>query len=84
MAARDVLKNINLFVDGRGYAGQLSEYSPPSLALVTEDFRAGVKGKRGEGHCKRNKRNQTPFRLEMAYLSNFTKRSRKNWGSPRP
>ncbi|WP_209316138.1 phage major tail tube protein [Haematospirillum jordaniae] len=41
MAARDVLKNINLFVDGRGYAGQISEYSPPSLALVTEDFRAG-------------------------------------------
>ncbi|NKD77359.1 phage major tail tube protein [Haematospirillum sp. H1815] len=41
MAARDVLKNINLFVDGRGYAGQISEYNAPELTLVTEDFRAG-------------------------------------------
>lgn len=41
MAARDVLKNINLFVDGRGYAGQLSEYNPPELTLVTEDYRGG-------------------------------------------
>lgn len=41
MAARDVLKNINLFVDGRGYAGQIDEYNPPELTLVTEDYRAG-------------------------------------------
>jgi Bacteriophage tail tube protein len=41
MAARDVLKNLNLFVDGRGYAGQLQEYSPPDLTLATEDFRGG-------------------------------------------
>ena len=41
MAARDVLKNINLFVDGRGYAGQIDEYNPPDLTLVTEDYRAG-------------------------------------------
>jgi P2 family phage contractile tail tube protein len=41
MAARDVLKNINLFVDGRGYAGQLDEYNPPDLTLTTEDYRAG-------------------------------------------
>lgn len=41
MAARDVRKNINLFVDGRGYAGQIEEFTPPALTLVTEDFRAG-------------------------------------------
>lgn len=41
MAARDVLKNINLFVDGRGYAGQVEEFNPPKLKLKTEDFRAG-------------------------------------------
>lgn len=41
MAARDVLKNINLFVDGRGYAGQIDEYSPPDLSIQTEDFRGG-------------------------------------------
>lgn len=41
MAARDVLKNLNLFVDGRGYAGQLDEYTAPELTLVTEDYRAG-------------------------------------------
>lgn len=41
MAARDIRKNLNLFVDGRGYAGQLREFTPPTLALVTEDFRAG-------------------------------------------
>lgn len=41
MAARDVLKNINAFVDGRGYAGQVEELNPPKLALKTEEFRAG-------------------------------------------
>lgn len=41
MAARDVLKNINLFVDGRGYAGQVESVTPPTLTLQTEEFRAG-------------------------------------------
>lgn len=41
MAARDIRKNINLFVDGRGYAGQIEEFNPPKLTLQTEDFRAG-------------------------------------------
>lgn len=41
MAARDVLKNINLFVDGRGYAGQIDEYNAPDLTLVIEDYRPG-------------------------------------------
>jgi len=41
MAARDIRKNLNLFVDGRGYAGQIEEFNPPALTLQTEDFRAG-------------------------------------------
>lgn len=41
MAARDVLKNINIFVDGRGYAGQVQDFTPPPLTLQTEEFRAG-------------------------------------------
>jgi P2 family phage contractile tail tube protein len=41
MPARHVLKNINLFVDGRGHAGEIDEYSPPDLTLTTEDYRGG-------------------------------------------
>lgn len=41
MAARDVFKNLNLFVDGKGYAGQVDEYSPPDLAIQVEDYRGG-------------------------------------------
>lgn len=41
MAARDILKNINLFVDGRGYAGHVRSVTPPALTLQTEEFRAG-------------------------------------------
>lgn len=41
MAPRDILKNLNLFVDGRGYAGQIDEYNPPDLAIQTEDYRGG-------------------------------------------
>jgi uncharacterized protein len=41
MAARNVRKNINLFVDGRGFAGQIDEFNPPRLAITTEEFRGG-------------------------------------------
>ena len=41
MAAEDVLKNFNLFVDGRGFAGNVEGFTPPALTLVTEDFRGG-------------------------------------------
>lgn len=41
MAASDIRKNFNLWVDGRGYAGQVDEFNPPKLTLQTEDFRAG-------------------------------------------
>lgn len=40
-ATRDILRNYNLFVDGRSYAGQIAEFQPPTLTVVTEDFRAG-------------------------------------------
>lgn len=41
MAARDIRKNLNLFVDGRGYAGQIEEFTPPELTLQVEEYRAG-------------------------------------------
>ncbi len=37
----DILRNINMFVDGRGYAGQVDEVVPPKLTVKTEEFRAG-------------------------------------------
>jgi P2 family phage contractile tail tube protein len=36
-----ILKNFNLFVDGRGYAGKAEEVTPPKLSLKTEEFRGG-------------------------------------------
>jgi len=39
--ASKLLKNFNLYVDGRGYAGVCDELQLPNLALVVEDFRAG-------------------------------------------
>lgn len=40
-AAADVRKNLNLFVDGRGYAGNIEEFNPPKLTAKTEEFRGG-------------------------------------------
>jgi P2 family phage contractile tail tube protein len=37
----DVLKNMTLFVDGRGYAGKVEEVTLPKLTLKTEEVRAG-------------------------------------------
>lgn len=34
-------KEINLFVDGRGYAGRVTEFDPPKLSVKTEEHRAG-------------------------------------------
>jgi hypothetical protein len=36
-----VLKNFNLVVDGRGYAGRVAELVPPKLTRKMEEFRAG-------------------------------------------
>ena len=38
---RNVSKNFNVFVDGKGYAGEADEFTPPKLALKTEEHRAG-------------------------------------------
>lgn len=41
LVARDILKNLNLFLDGKGHAGSLKEYTAPDMTLTTEDLRAG-------------------------------------------
>ena len=41
MSASDVRKNFNIFVDGRGYAGQATEFNAPKLSLKMEEFRGG-------------------------------------------
>lgn len=40
-AAAQILKNFNLYVDGRGYAGNVDEVQLPNLAIVEEEYRAG-------------------------------------------
>ncbi|PZQ21161.1 MAG: phage major tail tube protein [Sphingopyxis macrogoltabida] len=40
-AASDVRKSFNLFFNGKGHAGKVEDFTPPKLALVTEDFRGG-------------------------------------------
>ena len=40
-SVRNVRKNLNLFVDGRGYAGQIDEFNAPKLTQTTEEFRGG-------------------------------------------
>jgi P2 family phage contractile tail tube protein len=37
----DILKNMALYVDGRGYAGNVEELNLPKLTLKTEEFRNG-------------------------------------------
>lgn len=41
MAAPKLLKDVNLFIDGRGYAGNVEEFEPPKLAIKTEGHRSG-------------------------------------------
>ena len=36
-----ILKNFNVFVDGRGYAGRADELVLPKVTVKTEEFRAG-------------------------------------------
>ena len=38
---RNILKNFNLFVDGRGYAGELGDYTPANPSVAAEEYRAG-------------------------------------------
>ena len=37
----DVLRNVNLFGDGRGYAGRVDEVNLPKLTVATEEYRGG-------------------------------------------
>ncbi|MCU4481359.1 phage major tail tube protein [Acinetobacter ursingii] len=39
--AKDIRKNFNIFVDGKGHAGKTDECNPPELELETEEYRAG-------------------------------------------
>jgi len=39
--ANKLLKNFSVFIDGKGYAGNIKEAQLPALTLVTEDYRAG-------------------------------------------
>ncbi|WP_027390862.1 phage major tail tube protein [Chrysiogenes arsenatis] len=36
-----ILRNFSLFIDGRGYAGNVDELTPPKLTMKTEEFRGG-------------------------------------------
>lgn len=38
---RNVRKNLNAYVDGRGYAGQVEDFNAPKLALKKEAFQGG-------------------------------------------
>ncbi|AAF83538.1 phage major tail tube protein [Xylella fastidiosa] len=40
-APRHLLKHLNLFIDGKGYAGQVEDINLPKLTLKTEEFRGG-------------------------------------------
>ena len=37
----NLVRNINLYIDGTQYAGQLSSVTPPDLALVIDEYRGG-------------------------------------------
>ncbi len=37
----DIIRNINLFVDGRGYAGRVEEMTLPKLTPVLMEYKAG-------------------------------------------
>ncbi len=37
----DIIRNINLFVDGRGYAGKIDELTLPKLTPTLQEYKAG-------------------------------------------
>lgn len=40
-APENVIKNLNMFFDGKGYAGKVRSFDPPKFTLITEEFRGG-------------------------------------------
>ena len=41
---REILQNVNLFIDGRGQAGQIEEYTLPKISVVMMEIGAGGMG----------------------------------------
>ena len=41
MPLNNILKNGNLYVDGRGLLGEFSEFTPPNLDAILEDYKPG-------------------------------------------
>lgn len=41
MALPKTLRNFSLYVDGRGYAGRVTELTPPTLTVMAEEYRGG-------------------------------------------
>jgi len=44
MAIQHVLANMSAFVNGRGYIGRVAEFTPPKLAPIVRDYKAGGMG----------------------------------------
>lgn len=38
---KNIIKNMNLFVAGKGFAGKVTEVTPPKLALLMDEHKAG-------------------------------------------
>ena len=41
MPIAKLLKDVSLFIDGKGYVANVEEFEPPALAVKTEEHRAG-------------------------------------------
>lgn len=41
MAIQHVLSNLSAFVAGKGYLGRVAEFTPPKLAPIVRDYKAG-------------------------------------------
>lgn len=44
MAIQHILANLNAFVAGKGYLGRVTEFTPPKLAPIVRDYKAGGMG----------------------------------------
>lgn len=44
MAIQHVLSNLSAFVAGKGYLGRVSEFTPPKLAPIVREYKAGGMG----------------------------------------
>ncbi|TCS94125.1 hypothetical protein EDC36_12047 [Tepidimonas ignava] len=44
MAIQHILANLNAFVAGKGYLGRVTEFTPPKLAPIVREYKAGGMG----------------------------------------